>query len=160
MASTWIHLYVLGNPGYVFSSSMPSRSDGAFPLGSASLQGEHCKKPRVLVVDDEHIIADTIAAILNRSGFDAIAKYGGVDAIEFLQQECPDIVLSDVVMPDRNGLHVANAVRAHCPGTRIVLISGNAATPNLLEDALPEGPSFELLAKPVHPAHLIRILRG
>jgi len=160
MGATWIHLYVPGDPGYVFSSSVPPRPDGEFSLGRVGQHSDHIRKPRVLVVDDEHIIADTIAAILNRSGFDAVARYGGVDAIEFLQQECPDIVLSDVVMPERNGLHVVDAVRASCPGTRIVLISGNAATPNLLEHALPDGPSFELLAKPVHPAHLIRILRG
>ncbi len=160
MGSTWIHLYVAGNPGYVFSSPLPSRPEGAFQRGRDGHRPDHCKKPRVLVVDDERVIADTIATILNRSGFDATPKYGGVEAIEFLQQECPDIVLSDVMMPDRNGLHVANAVRAHCPGTRIVLISGNAATPNLLEHALPDGPSFELLAKPVHPSHLISILRG
>jgi CheY-like chemotaxis protein len=114
----------------------------------------------VLVVDDERVIADSITAILNRSGFDAIAKYGGGEAIGFLQQECPDIVLSDVVMPDQNGLQVADAARANCPGTRIVLISGNASTPNLLQHALPDGPKFELLAKPIHPLDLLRILRG
>ena len=46
------------------------------------------------------------------------------------------------MMPDRNGLHVADAARSNCPGTRIVLISGNAATPNLLEHALPDGPVY------------------
>jgi CheY-like chemotaxis protein len=137
---------------------MPPQPGG--PRGDAQLVGRKGSKPRVLVVDDEHVIADSLAAILNHSGFDAIAKYGGLDAIEFLQQECPDIVLSDVVMPDRNGLEVADAVRANCPGTRIVLISGNAATPNLLEHALPDGPPFELLAKPIHPTQLLRILRG
>jgi len=117
-------------------------------------------KPLILVVDDEHVIADSIAAILNQSGFDAVARYGGAEAIEYLKEECPDIVLSDVVMPDRNGLHVADAVLTKCPGTRIVLISGNAETPNLLGHALPDGPSFELLAKPIHPSRLLQILRG
>ncbi len=160
MATTWLHLYVPGNPGYVFSSAMPPRPDGSFPLRSCDATGRERNKPRVLVVDDERLIADSVTAILNRSGFDAIAKYGGVEAIEYLERECPDIVLSDVVMPERNGLHVANAARANCPGTRIVLISGNAATPNLLEHALPDGPGFELLAKPIHPTHLLQILRG
>ena len=159
MGSTWLHLYVPGNPGYVFSSPVPPRPDAR--LLPADLQPvRKGTKPRVLVVDDERVIADSLTAILNQSGFDAIARYGGLDAIEFLQQECPDIVLSDVVMPDLNGLDVADAARANCPGTRIVLISGNAATPNLLEHALPDGPPFELLAKPIHPTHLLRILRG
>jgi len=159
MASTWLHLYVPGNPGYVFSTPVPPRPEMPFPPADLQPKARQTK-PRVLVVDDERVIADSLAAILNCSGFDAIAKYGGIDAIEFLQQECPDIVLSDVVMPDLNGLDVADAVRTSCPGTRIVLISGNAATPNLLEHALPDGPPFELLAKPIHPTHLLRILRG
>jgi len=160
MGSTWLHLYVPGNPGYVFSTPVPPRPDTAFLPADLQPKGGKESKPRVLVVDDERVIADSLTAILNHSGFDAIAKYGGLDAIEFLQQECPDIVLSDVVMPDLNGLDVADAARTNCPGTRIVLISGNAATPNLLEHALPDGPPFELLAKPIHPTHLLRILRG
>ena len=89
MNSTWMHLYVPGNLDYVFSSSMPSRPDGDVPPGRDGHSPDHCKKPRILVVDDERVIADTIAAILNRSGFDAIAKYGGVEAIEFLQRNAP-----------------------------------------------------------------------
>ena len=160
MNSTWLHLYLPSNPGYVFSSSLlPGQHS---PSAADKTRGgtEKDRKPRVLVVDDEKIIADTITAILNRSGFDATAKYGGVEAIDFLHKECPDIVLSDVVMPGHNGLAVAEISQNKCPGTRIVLISGNASTPNLLQHALPDGPSFELLAKPIHPTHLLRILRG
>ncbi|HEY1984964.1 MAG TPA: response regulator [Terracidiphilus sp.] len=160
MSSTWLHLYVPGNPNHVFSSSVPPRSEERLAGGSGGGTADDGSKPRVLVVDDERIIADTVAAILNRSGFDAVARYGGKEAIDFLHSECPDIVLSDVLMPERNGIHVAQEARSRCTGTRIVLISGNASTPNLLEHALPDGPSFELLAKPIHPTHLLRILRG
>ncbi len=160
MASTWFHLYVPGNPGYVFSSSMPPRSRVPFPVDDAAPKSGQESKPRVLVVDDERVIADSITAILNMSGFNAVAKYDGAEAMEFLEQECPDIVLSDVVMPHANGIKVAGAAQANCPRTRIVLISGNADTPNLLQHALPDGPSIELLPKPIHPSVLLRILRG
>jgi CheY-like chemotaxis protein len=89
-----------------------------------------------------------------------VAHYDGASAIEFIHRECPDILLSDVVMPQINGVQVANQVRRHCPATRIVLISGNAATPNLLEHAGQDGSPFEVLPKPIHPAHLVEILRG
>jgi len=160
MTSTWIHLYVPGSPSYVYSSAFPPTPDGFLPGEEPREPHREARIPRVLVVDDEPVIADSVAAILNCSGFDAIARYGGVEAIEFLKTECPDIVLSDVVMPNRNGLHVAAAARSKCPGTRIILISGNAATPNLLEHALPGGTSVELLAKPIHPTQLLGILRG
>ncbi len=160
MTSTWIHLYVPGSPSYVYSSSFPPTPDGFFSDAQSRRPHRETRTPRVLVVDDEHVIADSVAAILNHSGFYATARYSGIEAIEFLQTECPDIVLSDVVMPDRNGLHVADAALSKCPGTRIILISGNAATPNLLENALSDGTSVELLAKPIHPTQLLQILRG
>ena len=160
MTSTWIHLYVPGSPSYVYSSCFRPNPNGFFPGEKPHRPRLETRIPRVLVVDDEHVIADSVAAILNHSGFYATARYSGIEAIEFLKTECPDIVLSDVVMPDRNGLHVAAAALSRCPGTRIILISGNAATPNLLEQALPGGTSVELLAKPIHPTQLLQILRA
>ncbi len=160
MSTLWLHLYVPSTPPFVFSSSLPPETRGIFAATSRLARTDEAVRPRVLVVDDERIIADSLAAILNRSGFEAVARYGGADAIEFVHQECPDIVLSDVVMPETNGVQVAKAIRSHCPGTRIVLISGNASTPNLLEHAMPDGPELELLAKPIHPTSLLKILRG
>lgn len=160
MTSTWIHLYVPGRPGYVLSSSIPSNPDQIASSSDEKYRGDRSSRPKVLVLDDEHIIADSIAMILNRSGFDAVAHYDGASALEFIYSECPDILLSDVVMPNLSGLQVADRVRTHCPRTRILLISGNAATPNLLEQACPDGAPFEVLPKPIHPTHLLEILRG
>jgi len=160
MTSTWIHLYLPGHPGYVLSSAVPANPGDCAAGGNSGPKSGGNGRPKVLVLDDEKIIADSIAMILNQSGFDAVAHYDGRSAIEFIHKECPDILLSDVVMPQLNGLEVADRVRTHCPGTRIVLISGNAATPNLLEEACPGGAPFEVLAKPIHPLDLLQILRG
>ena len=159
MTSTWIHLNLPGRPGYVLSGAVPPRP-GRGANRKMSVKSDDAVRPKVLVLDDEHIIADSLALILNRSGFDAVAHYDGASAIEFIHRECPDILLSDVVMPQINGVQVANQVRMHCPRTRIVLISGNAATPNLLEQTGQGGSPFEVLPKPIHPAHLVEILRG
>jgi len=115
---------------------------------------------RVLVVDDESLIADSVATILNRSGYQAIARYNGQDALQSVQEVCPDIVVSDVVMPDLNGIQLAKAVRSMCPLTRIVLFSGNVDTESLLEEATMEGYFFEILTKPVHPLHLLKTLKS
>jgi CheY-like chemotaxis protein len=113
---------------------------------------------RVLVVDDEDLIADSVAEILNRNGYEATARYSGKSAIQYVEEECPDIVVSDVIMPDYNGIQLAKAVRMQCPETRILLLSGNAATSELLHRAYREGQTFELLAKPVHPLQLLKAL--
>lgn len=117
------------------------------------------RKPRVLVVDDETLIADTIAQILNRNGFRATAVYSGAAAIELARTECPDLVLSDVMMPHIDGVEAAIAIRQACPDTRIILISGQAATVEILSRARERGYQFELLAKPIHPTLLLRHLR-
>lgn len=113
---------------------------------------------RVLVVDDETLIADSVAMILNRNGYAAEARYSGSEALQAVQDQCPDIIVSDVVMPDFNGIQLAKAVRSLCPTARIVLFSGNVDTSTLLDDASMEGYFFEILAKPVHPLSLLKAL--
>jgi CheY-like chemotaxis protein len=115
--------------------------------------------PRILVVDDEQLIADTIVQILNRNGFIAEAAYSGKEAIEAATRYCPELVLSDVLMPHLDGVEAAIAIREVCPDTRIVLFSGQAATVEILARAKARGHSFELLPKPIHPTQLIKHLR-
>jgi CheY-like chemotaxis protein len=115
--------------------------------------------PRILVVDDEALIADTIVQILNRSGFIAVAAYGGKEAVETARSTIPEIVLSDVLMPHFDGVEAAIAIQKFLPETRIVLFSGQAATVEILARARQRGYHFELLAKPVHPVQLIKHLR-
>ena len=117
-------------------------------------------KPKVLVVDDERVIADTLAIILNQSGFDASAVYTGTDAVETARADEPDLIISDVIMPDMNGIEAAIRIRQILPDCKILLFSGQAATADLLEKARLEGHEFEILAKPVHPQDLLAKLRG
>lgn len=117
-------------------------------------------KAKVLVVDDEHVIADTLAIILNQNGFEASAVYTGSGAVERAGKDKPDLVISDVIMPDMNGIEAAIKIRAILPRCKILLFSGQAATADLLEKARLEGHEFEILAKPVHPQDLLAKLRG
>ncbi len=117
-------------------------------------------KPKVLVVDDERVIADTLAIILNQHGFEASAVYTGTAAVERAKSVRPDLVISDVIMPDMNGIEAAIHIRKFLPGCKILLFSGQAATADLLENALAQGHEFEILAKPVHPQDLLSKLKA
>jgi len=117
-------------------------------------------KPKVLVVDDERVIADTLATILGQNGFDAQAVYTGTAAVEHARAEKPDLIISDVIMPDMNGIEAAIAIRSFLPSCKILLFSGQAATADLLETARSQGYEFDILAKPVHPQDLLAKLRG
>jgi CheY-like chemotaxis protein len=117
-------------------------------------------KPKVLVADDERVIADTLAMILNQSGFDARAVYSGENALESVTTFVPDMLISDVIMADLNGIDAAIRIRKLLPGIKVLLFSGQAATADLLEKARANGHEFEILAKPVHPQDLLNKLRG
>ncbi len=117
-------------------------------------------KPLVLIVDDERVIADTLAIILNKSGYDATAVYSGIEAVEKARQMKPDLVISDVVMADMNGIDASIEIRKILPECKILLFSGQAATKDLLAKARADGHNFDLLIKPVHPTDLLAKLKS
>lgn len=114
---------------------------------------------RVLVVDDERVIADTLAAILRNAGYDAAAAYDGPGAISLSESCSPDLVITDVVMPGMNGIELAILIKQRYPACKVLLFSGQAATADLLKEARQSGHDFELLAKPVHPTELLAKLQ-
>jgi CheY-like chemotaxis protein len=121
---------------------------------------EKNSKPKVLVADDERVIADTLAMILNQSGFEAHAVYSGEKALESATTFAPDMLISDVIMADLNGIDAAIRIRELLPRIKVLLFSGQAATADLLEKARANGHEFEILAKPVHPQDLLNKLRA
>ncbi len=110
---------------------------------------------RVLVVDDECVIADTLTAIFRRAGYEATACYDGISALSQCESYRPDLVITDVVMPGMNGVEMAIQVKQRYPACKVLLFSGQAATTNILEEAGRSGYDFELLSKPIHPADLL-----
>ena len=118
------------------------------------------RKVKILVVDDESVIAETVVEILKQEGFDAMAASNSSAAIELASSWTPDIVLSDVIMPHVNGIEMGIKIRESVPDCKIILFSGQAATVDLLEQAREQGHRFEMLAKPIRPDHLVAIIRA
>ncbi len=121
---------------------------------------DEAKKLKIIVVDDEPVIADTVTEILNEEGFEAIAVSTGSSAIELAKAFHPDVVLSDVIMPGLNGIEAGIQIRKIAPNCRIILFSGQAETVDLLEKARQQGHRFDILAKPIRPEQLISVIRA
>lgn len=134
--------------GFIASQVRKARAKG---------NGENC--PSILVVDDEERLANTLTEILNISGFCAFTAYEGRSALLIAEELRPDYLLTDVVMPEMNGVELAIAVRKLFPETTILLFSGQAGTTDLLEEARADGHDFEVLEKPMHPVRLIEHLK-
>ena len=117
-------------------------------------------KSRVLVVDDERNIADTLAMVFKIKGHESMAAYSAESAVELIEVFEPDIVLSDVIMGKMTGVDLAIYLSRARPECKVVLFSGQTATANLLAEAGRKGHDFRLLAKPIHPEKLIEEVTG
>jgi CheY-like chemotaxis protein len=114
----------------------------------------------VFVVDDEPVIAETLATILRLSGFLATSFTSPLDALNWTRTIVPDLVITDVVMPEMSGIELAIKIKASCADCKVLLFSGQAATTDLPFAAKAEGYEFEVLAKPVHPKDLLNRLKS
>jgi len=152
----WIRLSYLGRS--FFGPVRAVHSQSRF-LRKITMPQER-KLPRVFVVDDEVVIATTLAMILRQQGFEAFSFDLPLEALKAARDNAPDLLISDVVMPELSGIELAIQMRDTCPGCKVLLFSGQAATAGLLEEARAEGYDFEVLAKPVHPTDLLAKIRA
>jgi CheY-like chemotaxis protein len=111
------------------------------------------------VVDDEQVIAQSLAVILRQSGFSAEAFMNPLEALAEAASMAPDLLISDVMMPEMSGVELAIKLRAFHPDCKVLLFSGQAATADLLRAAREQGHDFELLLKPVHPTDLLAAIK-
>jgi CheY-like chemotaxis protein len=130
-------------------------STGRRTLVNARRRVEPSLISRVFVVDDDRVIASTTAAILKLSGYDARSFVNPLEALEVARTVGPDLLIADVVMPGLSGIDLAVRLKDQCPTCKILLLSGQAETGDLLEAARRQGHRFEVLAKPIHPRDLL-----
>jgi DNA-binding NtrC family response regulator len=115
---------------------------------------------RIFVVDDEFIIASTLATILQRNGFDAVFFTEPLAVLPAAREKAPDLLITDVMMPGLSGIDLAIALKQELPKCKVLLFSGQAATANLLEASRLKGHDFELLSKPIHPTEFLKKIRN
>jgi DNA-binding response OmpR family regulator len=113
---------------------------------------------RILVIDDEKTLADTLVMILQRKGYDAVCAYTASAALETIESFRPDCVISDVILPGTAGTELCAKIESILPDCRILLFSGQGASTEMIESARADGHSWELLAKPLDPRELLEKL--
>jgi CheY-like chemotaxis protein len=128
---------------------------------SAPGQGAH---PRVLVVDDERPLADTLSLILQQHGYETAVAYSGEDAIKVARKFRPEFLLSDIKMPGISGTEAAISILHFLPRCSVLFISAAApqdfspySQSRGLQDKLPvsQRRKFEICPKPIAPAALL-----
>jgi DNA-binding NtrC family response regulator len=107
---------------------------------------------RVLIVDFWEVTANTLEIVFTQSGYVARATYSAEDALTIAEAWQPDILISDIIMRDMNGLDLAKRLTALYPNCRVILFSGQVV-PEIPMEARALG--FEFFDKPVNPAILL-----
>jgi CheY-like chemotaxis protein len=114
---------------------------------------------RLLIVDDEHHVADTLAKIFQMNGYEVRIAYSAEEGIEAIAQWEPDLALVDVMLPGMNGIEFAVVLKENHPDCRLLLFSGSESAGTLLQEAAIRGHKFDILAKPAHPVELLETVR-
>jgi CheY-like chemotaxis protein len=113
---------------------------------------------KILVVEDEAVVLFTLELILRQHGYDVKGARDANQALLTAQTFHPEILLCDINLPDLDGIQVAIRVKETLPQCRVVLLSGEISSNDLLEEAKDQGYFFEVLAKPTDPQQLLKIL--
>ncbi len=145
-------------PEALFAMACASDSNSSSPAASTTGNRHATRRLRVIVVDDEQRIADSVKDILADSGHAAVAVYDGLSAVNIAKESCPDVLLCDVLMPEMNGVETAVAIRQLCPHARVLLFSGHASVSDIVSRARAAGHHFEFLPKPIRPTELLQKL--
>jgi DNA-binding NtrC family response regulator len=112
----------------------------------------------IFVVNDEPVIAASLAAILQMNGFSERFFTCPLEALAAARLESPDLVIAHVAMPGISGVDLAIKMRAQYPNCKILLFSGQATTSDLLEHTRAQGYDFRFLQKPVHPSEFLSVI--
>ena len=110
---------------------------------------------RILIVEDEKVVADTLGQILSANGYGIRIAYSAEDAIQTLSDWSPDLAILDVMLPKMNGIEFALVLTKNYPRCHVILFSGQPSVETLVENARREGHQFDILAKPVHPSVML-----
>lgn len=119
---------------------------------------EYAGEGTILIVEDEKVVADSLAQILCSRGYDARIAYSAESALQLVAQFAPSLAILDVMLPKMNGIDLGVILKERFATCHILLFSGQPTVEALMKKAKSEGHEFEIMAKPVHPTVLLEAI--
>lgn len=113
-------------------------------------------KQRILVVDDDRMVADTLNLIFQAHGYECEAAYSAADGLQRARLFAPGLLLCDVTMPFETGLQLADKLYAEQPNCKVLMFSAYASNAAKVQDhASLNNRSLKLLNKPCRPEQIL-----
>lgn len=108
---------------------------------------------RILLAEDDDAMRGYLARALERNGYDVTIAATGREALEYVESGTFDLLLTDIVMPEMDGIELAQRAQALTPAPKVMFITGFAAVALQANDTIPDA---RLLSKPFHLKDLVR----
>ena len=112
---------------------------------------------RILLVDDDPAVRDSVALVLEGAGFAVDQADQGATALRLLQAQAPDLVITDILMPQKEGIETIREIRAILPNAPIIAISGIDSGANYLRMAQTFG-ATAVMTKPFDPKEMLALV--
>jgi len=116
--------------------------------------------PTILIIDDNDVIRDTLVTVLEDEGFATLTAEDGVSGLRMFSEARPDVIVTDMIMPEANGLDTIREILTIDPQARIIAMSGGSRFGSYyhLDDAETLG-TMHVLLKPFEPDDLVRAIK-
>jgi len=111
---------------------------------------------RILIIDDNSAVRETMARILQLAGYETITAGDGNEGLARMRKEKPDLIITDIIMPEKEGIETIREILIEQPNARIIAVSGGGRHANMdfLEAARKLG-AMEVIEKPFEPEDLV-----
>ncbi|HZT87575.1 MAG TPA: response regulator [Stellaceae bacterium] len=111
---------------------------------------------KILVIDDDALVRSMIARVLRREGYEVMLAADGASGLRMFCAGNPDLVVTDIIMPEKEGLETIREFRSRAPDVKIIAISGSGkiGDTDFLTIAAKLG-ATEVLGKPFQPRELV-----
>ncbi|HVA14099.1 MAG TPA: response regulator [Stellaceae bacterium] len=116
---------------------------------------------KILVIDDNMVVRNTIVQMLESEGYEVVSAEDGRRGLCVFRAEHPDLVVTDIIMPEKEGIETIRDIRGEAPDAKIIAISGGGRIGNtdFLKIARQLGAS-DVVAKPLDPDHFLEIVKS
>jgi len=136
-----------------FSNKKSSdRSRANSRLGANNRPRANNERPRVLIVDDENIVRDSLSDWLEDEGFEVFGAEHGLRALELLEKQPVDVAVVDIKMPVMDGLTLLRKIKERYPDLPVIMITAHATIDNAVQ-SMKEG-AYDYIMKPFPPEKL------
>jgi two-component system chemotaxis response regulator CheY len=111
---------------------------------------------KILVIDDDVVVRETLVLILEDKGYEVVSAEDGQRGLSAFRSEAPDLVITDIIMPEKEGIQTIREIRALRPQAKIVAISGGGRIGNtdFLRIAQQLG-AADIISKPFDPDEFV-----